>query len=248
MSLDNIIDSMLGPPPSRGRRAAPIQASYSRDLNAADVEGLWHVPFGGIESETRPLLRIRNAHHSMARLIAEGRKDVEIAAITGYSPSRISVLKHDPAFKELVAYYAGQVGEVFLNVHERLASVSMGAVEELQERLEEKPEGFANRELMELAELGLDRTGFGPKSTVQQNVAIGLVSMERLASMRKELEQKNHGTILKLLPSDRGAGMGGTDSGRPLAEEVQTPGESGEGDSLPEAPGAGAEAATGGDP
>jgi len=248
MSLDNIIDSMLGPPPSRGKRGGPIHATFGRELNAADVEGLWHVPFGGIESETRPLLRIRNAHHSMARLIAEGRKDVEIAAITGYSPSRISVLKGDPAFKELVAYYKGQVAEVFLNVHERLASVSMGAVEELQERLEEKPEGFANRELMELAELGLDRTGFGPKSTVQQNVAIGLVSMERLASMRKELEQKNHGTILKLLPSDRGAGMGGTDGGRPVAATLEAAGEQGERDRLPEAPGAGTSPAAGGDP
>lgn len=184
----------------------------------------------------------------MARLYAEGKRDVEVSAIMGYSPAYLCNIRQDPAFGELVEYYKTQVAEVFLSVHERLATVAMGAVEELQERLEDKPEGFANRELMELAEMGLDRTGYGPKSTVQANVAIGLVPLDRLQAMKKELEHQNHGTILKLLPSDRGAQVGGTDPGQSLAGEAAAEGESSEGDGVPASLGAGASPETGGSP
>jgi len=78
--------------------------------------------------------------------------------ITGYSPSRISILQADPAFAELVAYYATQAEQVYLDVHQRLAALGIASMDELQERLESDPESFKNRELMSLVELTMDRT------------------------------------------------------------------------------------------
>jgi hypothetical protein len=94
----------------------------------------------------------------LARLLAEGRKSEECSLITGYSTTRIWILKQDPAFKDLVAYYAAQTEAKFLDVHERLAALGMSTLDELQERLESDPDGFKNRELMELAEFALDRS------------------------------------------------------------------------------------------
>jgi hypothetical protein len=172
------------PPPARGRKKMVLNATKTRDLTEADVGALWDVPEGGLESEANPVLKIRNTHHALARLLAEGRKQVEVSAITGYSPSYISTIQHDPAFKNLVSYYRGQVEEQFTSVHERLAALSMLSAEELQARLTENPEEFTIRELNDLLTLAADRTGFGPQSrNVNVNVNVDFAS--RLESARR---------------------------------------------------------------
>jgi hypothetical protein len=172
------------PPPARGRKKMVLNATKTRDLTEADVGALWDVPEGGLESESNPVLKIRNTHHALARLLAEGRKQVEVSAITGYSPSYISTIQHDPAFKNLVSYYQGQVEEQFTSVHERLAALSMLSAEELQARLTENPEEFTIRELNDLLTLAADRTGFGPQSrNVNVNVNVDFAS--RLESARR---------------------------------------------------------------
>jgi hypothetical protein len=127
-----------------------------RELNAGDLDALLHPPPVG--AVTPSLGQIRHAHHTLAMLLAEGRKGVEISGITGYSPSRISILQGDPAFQELVAYYREQKEAVYLDVHQRLATLGMTAIEELQQRFEDRPEGFTNREVKEILESALDRS------------------------------------------------------------------------------------------
>lgn len=152
---------------ARGRKPKFARFDVLRELNGSDMEMLLSPPEHGVKT---PLLtKLRNSHHMLARLLAEGRKAQECSAITGYSPSRISILQRDPAFKDLVSYYAAQAREVYLNVHERLAALGMSTVEELQERLETDPEAFSNRELMELAEMALDRSLTKPK----ENALVG---------------------------------------------------------------------------
>lgn len=141
---------------ARGKRSEPLFAAYERDLNAGDVELILAPPPKGIT--TKPLAKLRSTHHFLARLLAEGRKNEECSVITGYSPSRISILKNDPAFQELLSYYATQTEVRYLDVHERLAALGMSTIEELQERLENDPGSLKNRELMELAEFALDRS------------------------------------------------------------------------------------------
>lgn len=157
--------ALVNIPSARGRRPAELELRYVRDLNGGDMDVLLNPPPKGVQ--TNPIAKLRYTHHLLARLLAEGRKNAEISLITGYSPSRISILQNDPAVKELVSYYSENVEEVFLDVHARLAALGVSTLEELQERLEAEPEKFSPAQLMALAELSLDRSVAPPKGSTK---------------------------------------------------------------------------------
>lgn len=154
ISLDDLQSLAIGS--ARGKRAMPLSMEFERELGPSDLPLILEPPPQG--AFTPPLARIRNSHHMLARLLAEGKSGQEASLVTGYAPSRISILQNDPAFSELVTYYKGQVEAKYLDVHERLASLGLSSLDELQARLEEDPNSFKNRELMELAEFALDRS------------------------------------------------------------------------------------------
>lgn len=101
------------------------------------------------------LTQIRHSHHQLAQLLSTGAENAEAAYITGYTPQYISILKGDPTFQELTAYYAAQREHTFVDAIERMRSLGLNTLEELQNRLEEDPSSFSNRELMEQTELML---------------------------------------------------------------------------------------------
>jgi hypothetical protein len=74
------------------------------------------------------------------------------------------MLMGDPAFQELLAYYATQKEMVLVDVWQRMRQLGLHSLDELQERLENEPEGFTKRELMEMAKLMLI-DGSNAKST-----------------------------------------------------------------------------------
>jgi hypothetical protein len=148
---------------ARGRRqAAGFQGVVIRELNEADLEVINNPP--DYASSTTPLVKIRHTHHLLARLLAEGRKPGECGLITGYSPSRVSILQRDPAFQELIEYYKTQAQEVFINVHERLSALGLAAIDELQERLENEPDKISDNMLLEIGKQMLDRTVTKPNA------------------------------------------------------------------------------------
>lgn len=139
---------------AQGARSAAPSAIFARPLTAADLKALAQ-PQGAIAS---PIQRLRHSHHMLARALASnGNRPAEAAALTGYSLSRISILQADPSFQELITYYSDQAAAKYVDVHERMASLSLSAADELQERLEEKPDAFSNKELMDLAKVGLEK-------------------------------------------------------------------------------------------
>lgn len=164
MELD--LDDLIKIGSARGKKASPLAMRVVRELNEGDRAELENPSPKGVEIQQ--IAKLRHTHHMLARLLAQGTPPGEASLITGYSPSRISVLQRDPAFAELLTYYKTQTEQVYLNVHERMASLGMATVDELQERLESDPEAFSNRELMELAELLLDRTVAPPKGAKGQ--------------------------------------------------------------------------------
>lgn len=166
----SILDEILPIPPSRGRRAAQVEMTILRELGEEDVKALTTGPKLGIAQS--PLTKLRNSHHMLARLLGEGKSCAECSLLTGYVPSRISILQNDPAFKDLVEYYRTQVDAQYIDVHARLASLGLSTIDELAERLENDPDQFANKDLMALAELTLDRAGHGPTAKTQVNGAI----------------------------------------------------------------------------
>ena len=149
-------------------------------------------------SATPVLQRLRHRHHLLARLIAQGTKDGDVAAISGYDPSRISVLKSDPAFKELIAHYKTQVDEVFISVHERLLTLGLSSIDEMTDRIEANPEAFSTQDLMELIKLSADRIGAGPSKNVTVSGTIGVMTPAMITRMKEEVEKRRNGTVERL--------------------------------------------------
>jgi uncharacterized protein GlcG (DUF336 family) len=102
-------------------------------------------------------LTLRTQHHRMARLVAEGRKLVDIALISGYSMGYVGQLCDRPEFQALVGHYAGLDEITRVDAIERLTALGLEATEIMQGRLAEKPDDFSNRELTEIIDLAVVR-------------------------------------------------------------------------------------------
>lgn len=226
-SVANILNEIIGAPSARGRKPAPITAIVGRELEDADVQKLHNMSFGDLGSRASPIKRLKHSHHNLARLVADGVREEEISAVTGYSSSYISSIKHDPAFTQLVTYYAEQKGTVYLDVHQRLSTLSLDAVDELQSRLAETPETFQNRELKELAEMGLDRVGFGKATRIDHNHTVALVDPAQIARMKSDLRSRSN--VAPLLTNNQGSPVGGDVIEGTLAEVESALGFKGEG-------------------
>lgn len=154
-----------------GRRpVGQLVIEVVRELGEADRQLLVSPPLVG--SKTPNIATLRHSHHQLAQLLAEGMDQNDAALISGYSVSRVSILRRDPAFAELEAHYQSVRELKFVDVLERMKVLGLSTLDELQARLEEDASGFGNRELMELAELMLvkgrsapgSRVGVGPQS------------------------------------------------------------------------------------
>lgn len=234
MSIHDLVAEIMAPA-SRGRKPSGVQGVMTRELAPEDVQKLHGLSFGALGSAAAPLKRLKHSHHGLARLVADGVREGEIAAVTGYSLTYISTIKKSPDFVELVAYYAEQKREVYLDVHQRLSSLSMDAVDELQGRLAEEPERFDNRELKEIAEMGLDRVGYGKATQVNHSHKIALVDPAQIARLKDDLRTRQVGVVTPLLTSGHPESPVGSHliEGT-LAETPSTPERTGEGTDVPD--------------
>lgn len=126
--------------------------------------------------QKQTLKTIRHTHHQLARLVATGVPDSEASLITGYSPSYISMVKKDPSFAGLLDYYHEQREQIFIDVVERMRGLGLSTLDEIQNRLEEEPEEWSRRELMELAELMLVKPA-AARTPLQTTVGVAPVSV-----------------------------------------------------------------------
>lgn len=190
-----------------GRQALPLELDFARVLTEADVARAGE-PRG---SKPPTLKALKDTHHSIAKMLASGKRPAEVSAIMGYSLSRISILQGDPAFKELLEFYRDNAQAAYRDLHEQLASISSTALNVMVERLEDTPEAVSDDTLLDLVKLGADRTGHGPQSkNVNLNVNVDLASrLERGRARVAELRQSGEGPreILhaKALPAPAGA-------------------------------------------
>lgn len=124
-----------------------------RELTEADLPAILNPP---PVAASQPVVKsIRASHHKLAQLIAEGAPGTEISLVTGYSQSYISTLQGDPAFEELVSYYASQQREIFIDAQERLKALGLDAIEKLHEHLHDPTKLWSHRELMEAIKLAM---------------------------------------------------------------------------------------------
>lgn len=172
---------------TRGRAIKRLTAVVVRPLMAEDMQRL-----GEEERSTQPplLKRLRERHHALARMLAAGHPDGVAAAICGYDVSRVSILKADPTFRNLMEFYREDVNRQYADVHSQLAGMSLDALIMLRERMEEREgeEELSTNQLLEIARMGADRTGFGPATKAEVNVNVNLA--DRLQEARKRLAER----------------------------------------------------------
>lgn len=144
-------------PPGKGRRPAPITYGVPRHLSESDIASMWDHAGSGQKGVPR-IKTLRYNHHLLAKAVASGKSLLECSTLCGLTVARISDLKNDPAFQELVSFYAEELNEVYVDVHQRMAALGTSVLEELQERFESEPEKFTKRELMDLFTTMADRS------------------------------------------------------------------------------------------
>lgn len=176
--------------------------------------------------------RLRHTHHQIARYMAQGLKDVEIAAVMGYSQSRLSVLKNDPTFMAQVQFYMDRQDEAMVDVQTRLLSYGLDAAQELHERILDGDETISSKALLDTAVAFLDRAGFAPvQRTVNANLG-GTLSPQVQEQMRESIRRSHVGHV-----TTKGSGrpaVGGSNTDRAKLSEGKTEGECGEGEGIRE--------------
>lgn len=159
-----------------GRATKGISAEFERELDMGDVAALL-----GEKGVAAPqIVQLRERHHALARLIAEGRRPGEAAILCRYSQSRMSILLSDPAFRELVAHYQGLVNEEFVDFQAKLSELALDAALIMQSRMEDAPDDLSDALVLQIIQVGADRTGHGPSQKIEHNHKVGLA--ERLNS------------------------------------------------------------------
>lgn len=189
--------------PRKGRRAKPVPGRIVRELVPADFKLL--AEERGIKPQ--PLQKLRSRHHALARALASGMKDWEAALACGYDVSRVSILKADPTFQELVQIYTEDVDAQYADMHERLAGLSTTAAEILQDRLEDDPDSVTVGQLHGTIKIGADRTGHGPQSR-QDYTHVHIDLSNRLQAARKRVEESRTLELTANEPTAAGSGRG----------------------------------------
>lgn len=162
----------IAPPPGHfgsGRQPAQITAEFVRDLTVADL----HQPAVRVQKPV-PLAKIRDSHHALARCLAACGSEQEASLITGYSLARISILKADPQFADLLEFYRSEAGDVVASLRERMTMLGLDIIQELQGRFEENPDSFSIGQLRELLKDLADRTGHAPQKSAPAGGQVGV--------------------------------------------------------------------------
>lgn len=188
--LDLDLDALTRP----GRRSLPIHVGEARPLGERDLAALAE----NRGTRAPALQRLTDRHHALARALASGMRPMEAAILTGYQPSRVSILLDDPAFKELLEFYRSNMDAVYADLHARMASLSIDALEELRTRLEEAPESVSNTMLLDILKATADRTGHGPQSRSTSEVNVNVNIASRLEAARQRARER----LINITPSE----------------------------------------------
>lgn len=183
---------MLG----RGRPPAKASINSVRPLTPDDIKNL-------VKGRVEPIKRFRDSHHRMARLFASGMRVSEVAALTGYSVSRVSIFYNNPAFLELVEQKRQIEDEITKDAistyNELILANGLKAERKLADKLDDddEREELSVRELISIARDAADRVGLS-KRTIQTNVDIDFAAVLDRAIKRSELPRSGE---LKLVES-----------------------------------------------
>ena len=151
----------------RNSRGRPYTLLATRPLTEADLPAL--------REKAAPLARLqtlRDSHHRVARLMASGLTNVQIAASCGHSLPSISRYRADPAMQELVAHYRSLVTSDWLSAEEEFTALALSNMVKTErmiaDKLDEADETGDLPSFRDLVSIGsdrMDRFGYGKKSS-----------------------------------------------------------------------------------
>lgn len=157
-----------------GKIAGKVMVGLPIPITTKDVESLVAAPPGS--RTTGVVARLRASHHNVARLLAHGLDNREVAAMTGYTENRISQLANAPAMQDLIATYRERVEErqaAELDQYVALKTKNMIAAErhiaDQIDALDEEGELLPIKTALAVSADGADRLGYGKKSQVNHN-------------------------------------------------------------------------------
>lgn len=129
--------------------------------------------------------RFRDSHHRLARLFASGLTVAQVHERCGYSMTRISTLRNDPAFDELVTEYRKEVNANWVAGADEYYGLAVSNMLEAELQIEEhlakaREEGdpLPVKYLLSISRDAADRFGYGKKS--QKDVNLNIDFADRL--------------------------------------------------------------------
>lgn len=180
----------------RGKLATPPRILAVRPLVRDDLAVLR-------KSRVAPRTKIfRDTHHRLARLVASGIRESEVLRITGYSNTRLGVLKLDPAFQELVSAYRGKVTEAWIasqdEFYETSTSNMLRAERQIEEHLDaadETGELVPLKTLLAITSDRADRFGYPKKKEIDNNFNIDFAKR-----IEKAMARQGRGSVIDARP------------------------------------------------
>ena len=171
----------------RNTRGRPYQILSVRPLVEADLAVL--------RQKSAPLARIQNlrdSHHAVARYMASGLTNAQIADITGHSLGAMSRYRRDPAVLELVAHYRDMITEDWRDEQDNISKLSVSAIAKglrtIHDHFDDADTAGElvpmNRALSVVSDL-MDRFGYGKKSQ-QTNVNVNYAAELEAAIARSK--------------------------------------------------------------
>src|SRR6516164_213499 len=160
---------MKGRPPKRPG------IGQTRELTLEEVK---NVKKGRVEA----VQQFRDSHHRVARLFASGLRPGEVAELTGYSLTHISVLYSSPLFKELIEQKRliedRITKDCIQSYNDLILSNGLKAERKLADKLDSDDgiDEMSIRELLSISRDAADIVGLS-KRTVQTSVSIDFASL-----------------------------------------------------------------------
>jgi hypothetical protein len=166
----------------RGRPAAKRSIGVARELVASDVRNLERAELPAFQT-------FRDSYHVVARLLAAGCNDQEVAIGSGYSVGNIQRIKHDPAMRAAVEAYRSSTDEKYKGVIDETNGYLIAnrnlALRRLNDKLVNDEEHIPVKELLAISADNLDRTGYGKVVTKKVQVDLADRLAQALAASKQ---------------------------------------------------------------
>ena len=172
-----------------------------RELTRAEVMNV-------VRHKSAVIKKFRDSHHRMARLFASGMRVSQVAELTGYSISRVSLLHTSPAFQDLIAQkrdVEDQITRDNIQIYNEMILMNgLKAERKLADKLDDddETEEMSVRELISISRDAADRVGLSKRS-IQANVNLDFASLLDRAIARTQATLPRSGD-LKLITTTPG--------------------------------------------